>query len=108
MKTFKLSMIVAILTLALVGYANADNKPVKTTKVVKITLAKALEEPGLVLAIRDQVTLALLGIEHNNLYVATVVYNRVVYKIYGTRAAWIKFFLNKTKPLSGAVNCSPQ
>jgi len=108
MKTLKLSMIVAILTLALVGYANADTKPIPAKKVVKITLAKALEEPGLVVAMRKQVTISSLQLEHKGLYVATVFYNKVVYKVYGTRTEWGKFFLNKTKKWCSAVQAGPQ
>ena len=97
MKTLKLSMIVAILSVFLIGYANADTKPLPAKKVVKISLVKALEEPGLVNAMREQLSLAFIKVEPNGLYVATVYYNRVIYKIYGTRGEWVKFFLSTSK-----------
>jgi hypothetical protein len=97
MKTLKLSLIVAFLTVAMAGYANMDTKPLPSKKVVKITLTQALSEPGLVAAMREQVTMSFLKVEPNGLYVATVRYTNVVYKIYGTREAWVKFFLNKKK-----------
>ncbi|HSG67685.1 MAG TPA: hypothetical protein VK994_03190 [Bacteroidales bacterium] len=100
MKTLKLSLIVAFLAVAMAGFANMDSKPLPAKKVVKITLAQALSEPGLVDAIRQQVSISSLLVEPNGLYVATVNYTNVVYKIYGTREAWVKFFLNKKKKVS--------
>lgn len=94
MKTLVLSMITAILALTMVSYAGTAPKT-NQVNVIKITLQKAMEEPGLVAAMHRQLDMNFLKPDQHGLYTAYCVYNKNVYKIYGTRDAWIKFFLNK-------------
>ena len=94
MKTLALTMITAIMALAMVSYAGNTQKP-GHVNVIKITLEKALEEPGLVAAMHKQINISFLKPDQNGLYCAYCVYNKNVYRIYGTREAGIKFFLNK-------------
>ena len=102
MKTLKLAMIAAILSFAMISYAGV--KPEHAKKVVKITLTQALKEPGLVNAMHAQLKVRFIQVEPNGLYVATVRYNLVIYKIYGTRTAWVRFFLSTSKTAIGTNN----
>ena len=105
MKTLKLTMIAAILSFAMISYAGVKPSPQVAKKVVKITLTKALNEPGLVIAMHAQLKMQFLQVEpQHGLYIATVRFNNVVYKIYGRRTAWIRFFLNTAKPGIGTSN----
>ncbi|MEN8224047.1 MAG: hypothetical protein ABFS05_01700 [Bacteroidota bacterium] len=101
MKTLKLAMVAAILSIAMISYAGTKPGPVAKTKVVKISLTQALHEPGLVIAMRAQLKISFLKVEPHGLYVGTVYYNKLVYKIYGTRTAWVRFFLSKSKTIVG-------
>ncbi|HSG67683.1 MAG TPA: hypothetical protein VK994_03180 [Bacteroidales bacterium] len=103
MKTLKLSMIAAILAVAMISFAGTTPKPAQVKHVIKITLAQAVQEPGLVNAMRDQLDMSFLKLDQHGLYSAYCVYNQNVYKIYGTRDAWVKFFLNK-KPKITSIN----
>jgi len=95
MKTLKLAMVAAILSLAMISFAG--EKPNPTAKnVVKISLSKAQAEPGLVIAMQAQLKMSFLKVEKQGLYVGTVYYNNVIYKIYGSRTQWIRFFLTTT------------
>ena len=104
MKTLKLAMIAAILSFAMISYGGIKPTPHQAKKVVKITLTQALKEPGLVNAMHTQLKISFLQVEPNGLYVATVRYNLVVYRIYGTRTAWIRFFISKSKTAIGTNN----
>ena len=103
MKTLKLTMIIAILSFAMISYAGVDPKPV-SKKVVKISLARALATPGLVNAMSMQLTLCSLEVEHNGIiYVGIIEYHKVVYKIYGKHKDWIRFFFNSQKKDEGVT-----
>ena len=95
MKTLRLAMVAAILSLAMISYAGV--KPTTTgKKVVKISLRQAQTEPGLVNAMHAQLKISFLKVEPKGLYVGTVYYSNVIYKIYGTRTQWVRFFLTTT------------
>ena len=98
MKTLKLTLIAAILSFAMVSYAGV-NPPKHAKKIVKISLTQALKEPGLVNAMHNQLSMAFLKLEQPGLYTANVKYNLNVYKIYGKREAWIRFFIGTPKPV---------
>ena len=104
MKTLNLIMIVAILSLVMISYAAVKPTSQVTKKVVKITLTQAIKEPGLVKAIHTQLKMQSLQVEPHSLYVGIVVYNLVVYKIYGSRTQWIRFFLETAKTRIGTNN----
>jgi len=100
MRALKLAMVAAILSLAMVSYGGI--KPtVNAKKVVKISLRQAQTEPGLVIAMRAQLKMSFLKVEPQGLYVGTVKYSNVVYKIYGTRTAWVRFFISQSKTFVG-------
>ena len=94
MKTLRFALIAAILSFAMISYAGSTpTTPVK--KVVHITLAQALTEPGLVAAMYEQLSMSFLKLEQPGFYSATVKYTGAIYKIYATREAWVRFFINK-------------
>ena len=99
MKTLKLAMVAAILSLAMISYGGIKPTPI-SKKVVKITLSQALSEPGLVIAMKAQLKMSFLKVEKHGLYVGTVRYSNVVYKIYGKRTQWIRFFLSTSGKLN--------
>ncbi|MCD4681932.1 MAG: hypothetical protein K8R86_01505 [Bacteroidales bacterium] len=91
MKATKFVLIIAML--AFVSMSYADKKP-GPTLTVKISLTKAIQNPGLVRAIYNQVSeRTLLAQEQNGLYTAKVNYHRVVYVIYGKYEEWRNFFV---------------
>jgi len=101
MKTLKLALVAAIISFAMISYGGIKPAPTQAKKVVKISLRLALTEPGLVIAMRAQLKISFLKVEPQGLYVGTVKYNQVVYKIYGTRTAWVRFFLAQAKKGGG-------
>ena len=93
MKTLKLAMVAAILSLAMISYAGV--KPTPTAKkVVKISLRLAQTNPALVKSMCAQLTFSQLKAIPKGPYVGLVYHREVIFKIYGTRTQWIRFFLN--------------
>jgi len=94
MKTLKFALIAALIACTMVSLASADgfkSKP-KFKKVVNLTIEKAIQNPGLVVAMYQQLD-AEDFINGNQLtYVAEVTYNENIYRISGTREQWIRFF----------------
>ncbi len=91
MKATKFVLIIAML--AFVSMSYADEKP-GPTLTIKISLKKAIQNPGLVKTIYNQVSeRTLLANEHNGPYIAKVNYRRVVYIIYGKYEEWRNFFV---------------
>jgi hypothetical protein len=104
MKTLRLALVAAILSFALISYAGIKPGQNQSKKVVKISLKLALTEPGLVRAMHAQLKISFLKIDQQGQYVGTVFYHQVVYKIYGTRTEWIRFFISTSKTVVGATN----
>jgi hypothetical protein len=103
MKTLKLTMIVAILSFAMISYAGIEPTPV-AKKVVKISLSHALRTPGLNNVMIMQLQFSDLQVNAHGIYVGTVEYHKVVYKISAKRIAWIRFFLSISKTIERAPN----
>jgi hypothetical protein len=94
MKTIKLVMIATLLTFTAVGIANADgfkSKPI-TTRVVNISFEKAVQIPGLVAAMNQQLNVQMLESHPGKTWTASVIYKNVDYRITGTREQWELFF----------------
>ncbi len=94
MKALKLVLIATIVSFAFMSFAEKPTHPSKDN-VIKITLEQALTNPGLVCAMYQQLTPALLRVEQPGLYVGTVKYRFRTIKIRGTREGWVEFFRNK-------------
>jgi ABC-type dipeptide/oligopeptide/nickel transport system permease component len=95
MKTLKLAMVAAILSLALVSYAGIKPNPT-AKKVVKISLRLAQTNPALVKSMCAQLTFSQLKAVPKGPYVGLVQHREVIFRIYGTRTQWVRFFLTTT------------
>jgi hypothetical protein len=98
MKSLKLALIAAVLAVAIAAPATADEFKAKPKKAVNIVFAKAVLDPGLVVAIYQQVDPGFLG-NFQQLYLVKVNYNGAEYRILGSYAQWKYFFSNKWKYL---------
>lgn len=94
MKTLKIALVAAIVACTMVSLAYADGvkeKP-KFKKVVNLTYEKAMQNPGLVAAMYEQLDKEDFLDNTQTVYVAMVVYQGNTYRITGTRLQWIRFF----------------
>ncbi len=90
MKTTKIFIVIAILAFASMSYAKVDNLP----HPIKISLRKACEHRGIVMAIYQQIDpRTFLQNDQHGYYCATVYYHRITYIIYGKYEEWVDFFL---------------
>jgi hypothetical protein len=90
MKTVKFVLIITMLSLATLIYA--DSQP--GSGLIKISIGKAIQNPELTKAIYNQVdATSFLSYEKEGYYVARVIFNQRVYAVYGTYDEWVNFFL---------------
>ena len=88
MKTTKIALVIAFLSIAAINFASVDPGPV----CVKIHLKKAMQNRLLVRAIYEQLDMSFLQVDQYGLYVARVSFNHSFYFIYGKYEEWIAFF----------------
>jgi len=101
MKTMKLTLVAAVLALFMIGVTNAQDikeKP-KFQVGVCMSLKNAVNDPGLMKAIYQQVSMQEVIKAHKHVYTAKVYYNGKVYLITGTFDEWMDFFLRDGRPL---------
>jgi hypothetical protein len=92
MKTLKLTILATILAFAMVSVANADGfKTRPAQKVINITLLQAIQNPGLVSAMYQQIDPNSLNTGQET-YTFVVVYQGYNYRITGTHDQWMIFF----------------
>jgi hypothetical protein len=97
MKTLKFALVAAIVACTMVSLANADgfkSKP-KFKKMVSLTIEKAMQDPGLVTAMYNQIQEEDILYFPLPPYIFEVSYNGTLYRISGTRAQWIRFIWMK-------------
>ena len=103
MKTLKFAVIAVLVAFTMVSLANADDfksKP-KFKKVVNISLDKAMDNPGLLTAMYDQIDKNEILNMPNYICIFEVNYEGSVYRITGTRPEWLRFIRVKgVKPVS--------
>ncbi len=104
MKTLRLALIAVLVAFVAANVANADGfkaQP-KAMKVIKITYAVAVTDPGLMNAMYAQLNPGFLK-DDLPFYTVRVVYKYNIYAIRGTHAEWTLFFkLNcKTQIIQG-------
>ena len=89
MKTVKLVMIATLLTFTAVSIANAGS----TGKMndINISFEKAIQNPGLVVAMHQQLNGDFLSSD-KTVYNVNVVYQNIIFRITGSRAQWEIFF----------------
>jgi hypothetical protein len=99
MKTLKVVLIAAILAFGMTSLqAHSTNK---SLKIINLSLTAAVQEPGLVNAMYTQLNMSFLKVEKPGFYTAIVKYNRNIYRIYGPRKAWVRFFQIKPATVVG-------
>ena len=94
MKTFKITMVAALIACTMVSLANADgfkSKP-QPVKVLNLSLEKATQIPGLVAAMYSLLDKEEILHYPAFIYVAEVKYNNVLYRISATIPQWKEFF----------------
>lgn len=93
MKTLKLVLIAAILSFGMASMT--AHSASKNIKVINLSLVQAVQEPGLVAVMYDNLTLDMLKVDKFGNYTAIVKYNRNLYRIYGSLPLWTRFFNSK-------------
>ena len=97
MKTLKFAVIAVLVAFTMVSLANADgfkSKPV-FKKVVNINLDKAVDNPGLLAAMYNQISKDDILNMTNYVCIFHVNYNGSTYRITGTRPQWLRFIKMK-------------
>jgi hypothetical protein len=95
MKALKMIILCAILTTALASSADAKGTPfpVQDQKVISLTFSQAMQYPGLVLAMYEQLSPRFLQIQQL-VYTEQVVYQDHVVRVTGSYTQWALFFRN--------------
>jgi hypothetical protein len=99
MKKVKLVLIATLLTLTVVGISKADGFTGKTTvkQAISISIDKALQDPGLVVSMSQQLNIHILIFYMGPSLRVDVFYQKVLYRITGTREQWLEFFHQQGK-----------
>jgi len=104
MKTLKLALVATLVAFAMVSMASTDgikSKP-RIGMAVSLTIEKAMQNPGLVAAMHNQISPDILKFPMPPI-TAEVKYNGNLYKITGTRTEWLRFFR-----IRGIFPCDPK
>ena len=99
MKTLKSTILAVILAFTMVSVASADGfKTRPAQKTINITLLQAIQIPGLVTAMYQQINPNTLNLNEPT-YTYTVVYQNIYYRITGTSEQSIRFFRSIGVPM---------
>ncbi len=91
MKTARVVLIMALLSVALIGFSQDLRSDHRGSRIY-MTVDQAVQDRGLMFAMYRMIDKSFLDEEHPGLYVARVSYFRNTYVISGTRDRWIDFF----------------
>jgi hypothetical protein len=94
MKTLKFAMIAALIACTMVSLASTDGFKAKPKNVVNISFEKAIHNPGLVIAMYQQLDESILN-NNQLVYTCEVTYGSTLYRITGTYGQWFRFFSGK-------------
>jgi hypothetical protein len=102
MKTLKLLMITALVSFAMVSYANMNQLEVTPSSklIINITFEEAIQIQGLAYAMHHQLNKKLLE-NNQKIYTLDVSYMSYIFRITGTSTQWNGFFKavnTQTKP----------
>ncbi len=95
MKTLKILIIMALATITLAGYSSVDDFKLKPgpKKIVVMSFERAVKNPGLLLAMYQQLDEGFLNNNINQkTFTVYVLYDDSIYKITGTYEQWKLFF----------------
>ena len=93
MKTLKLVMLAALVAFTAVSMASSSGDSFKggSKKIYNISFQNAVKNPGLMIAMYQQVSPDIL-LDDKPVYVVFVLYHQTIYRITGSLAQWTKFF----------------
>lgn len=91
MKTSKILMIVTLFAICSLAYAQTENEGNHIT--ASIPLKSAINNPGLVHAMYEQLNQEFLHGTMQRVYHVKVIYKRITFDIYGSYEEWTSFFL---------------
>ena len=103
MKIKKLAMIATILVIGAMSIPTASAVMVESAEKIavlteiRLTFDEAMEDPGLVEAMYEQLDISLLAssVTKKNWYVASVEYDDAKYRIRGSYNEWMEFFYKR-------------
>ncbi len=97
MKTLKLALVAIFVAFLMTGasYADGFRSNPNFKKVINVTLDQAVQNPGLVQAIYQQVYEAAVFDLHQYNFAPLVVYQKNTYRIIGDTDQWRRFFRMK-------------
>jgi hypothetical protein len=100
MKTLKLALVAMFVAFTMVSMSNSDGFRTNPNfkKVIILTYAKAIQNPGLVSAMHQQIYKADVLDVHQYNSSCAVIYQKNTYLITGTREQWMNFFRMKGTP----------
>jgi hypothetical protein len=96
MKKITSTILIALLAGTMICLAADRNEMREVRKVVPITLKEAVQIPGLVIAMYQQLNPSILN-NNQHFYVLRVNYGLNIYEISGTYDQWIRFFSMRWK-----------
>jgi hypothetical protein len=91
MKNLRITLIAAILTCAMLSLAGAEKHIPDSRKIVPITFERAMQIPGLPLAMMKQLDPGFLS-NNQHYYIMKVTFEGNIYEITGTYDQWFRFF----------------
>ncbi|MEZ5195431.1 MAG: hypothetical protein R2764_03240 [Bacteroidales bacterium] len=101
MKTTKTILVVILMLITTIGFSQVDGneqkEPPPVQLSVKISLERAVQIPGLKMAIYDQVSPRIL-LKPVRVITVKVVYRNTIFSVYGEYNAWKAFF--KVRPVA--------
>ena len=96
MKRVTITIVVALLAFTM-SSLESESKDIKgSKKIVPITIQRAVQIPGLVIAMYQQLNPAVLK-NNQHFYILKVKYELNIYEISGTYDQWVRFFSMKWK-----------
>ena len=94
MKALKFALIAALVACTMVSLASTDGFKEKPKNVVNISFEKAIHNPGLLIAMHQQLDKSILN-NNQLVYTCEVTYGSTLYRITGTYGQWFRFFSGK-------------
>ncbi len=94
MKATKFVLVAALMSFVMMSFAQSESARNSNPFAVKISISKAMENPGLVKAMYRQIDeKTVLAGEPAGYITAQVSYGHVTHFIYGKYSEWLRFFV---------------
>jgi len=90
MNASRIVLMMALVSFALVSFAgNVENRDLPKAK---ISIVQAARNPGLAMAIYQQIDQSILGGDRPALITAQIKYKNTIFTMFGTHNQWLRFF----------------